>query len=123
MTEVTNNNLGSVELFNTTFDSILVKFAGADTFDAGTILAYDTADNTYVLYVPASNTPSAVLRDELVSTGAGNISQRAIVSGQVRRELLVVDGVGAVTEDDVVALRETGIVALRVEELANQDNQ
>jgi len=120
--EVQDNDLGSVDLFDTVYDSINIKFAGAATLAKGTVLQYDSADDTYVPFVPGQQA-AVVIRDEVVATGAGNISQRAIVSGQVRRERLVVDGVGAVTEDDVVSLRLTGIVALSVNEQAFPDNQ
>ncbi len=122
MTEVQNNDLGSVDLYDTVYDDLTLKFAAAETWEAGTVLQYDSADSTYVLYVPG-NAAAAVLRDAVTSEAAGNIPQRGIVEGQVRRERLVVNGVGAVTEDDVVSLRQTGIVALPVNELGTLDNQ
>ncbi len=122
MTEVQNNDLGSVDLYDTVYDDLTLKFAAAETWEAGTVLQYDSADSTYVLYVPG-NAAAAVLRDAVTSEAAGNIPQRGIVEGQVRRERLVVNGVGAVTEDDVVSLRQTGIVALTVNELGTLDNQ
>lgn len=63
-----NNDLGSVDLFGTVFDDVLVKFGGADTFVAGTILALDKSDNTMIPFRPAGF--GAVFAIATVSSGA-----------------------------------------------------
>ena len=67
--------------------------------------------------------PSMVMTYETVATGAEDQAQRAMVSGQVRREKLVIDAGGTVTDSIVDQLRDFGIVALSVTELNIQDNQ
>lgn len=67
--------------------------------------------------------PSMIMTYETVATGAEDQSQRAMVSGQVRREKLVIDAGGTVTDSIVDQLRDFGIVALGVDELNIQDNQ
>lgn len=126
-TVIQNNDDGSVDLFDTIYDDIIIKFTGAATLLAGTILAKDTADTTYIPYDPGGAgdelIPSAIIRDEVVVTGAGNINQRGIVSGQVVLERVVVDGAGVPDTNDVAALRQTGIIAIPVRQLAFLDNQ
>ena len=70
--------------------------------------------------------PTEVLSRETVSTGAGDVPVRPIVSGKVRRERLVIeaDGDGSNVTDVIIdQLRSIGIVALSVRELNILDNQ
>lgn len=84
-------------------------------------------DGDVVIYavdgVGGAQVPSMVMTYETVATGVEDQSQRAMVSGQVRREKLVIDAGGAVTDRIVDQLRDFGIVALSVKELNIQDNQ
>ena len=65
---VQNNDLGSVDLFGTVFDDVMVKFGGADTFAAGTILALDKSDNTMIPFRPTGF--GAIFAIATVSSGA-----------------------------------------------------
>lgn len=67
--------------------------------------------------------PSMVLTYDLTATGAEDQAQRLMVSGRVRREKLLIDAGGTVTDSIVDALRDFGIVAENVDELNIQDNQ
>ena len=67
--------------------------------------------------------PSMVLTYKAVATGVEDQAQRAMVSGQVRREKLVIDAGGSITDRITDQLRDFGIVALSVKELNIQDNQ
>lgn len=97
-------------------------FAAADFF---TITV--AADGDAVIYavdgIGGAQIPSMVLTYECIATGAEDQAQRALVSGEVRREKLVIDAGGTVTDRIVDQLRDFGIVARSVSELNIQDNQ
>jgi hypothetical protein len=63
-----------------------------------------------------------VLTYEVTRTGAGDTPIRSMIAGRVRKERLVIDGVGAVTEAVIEQLRKVGIVAVEVQELGLYDN-
>lgn len=85
------------------------------------------ADGTMVVYSPSgvggAQIPTAVLTYALSASGASSVASRILVSGNVRRELLVIDGGGTVTDAIVDKLRDYGIVAEKVDELNILDNQ
>ena len=85
------------------------------------------ADGDVVIYAVAgaggAQVPSMVLTYEAVAAGAEDQAQRAMVSGRVRREKLVIDAGGTVTDSIVDELRDFGIVAQSVTELNILDNQ
>jgi len=99
-----------------------VDFLAADFFTLTVAI-----DGKTVLYavdgVGGAQVPSMVLTYEAVATGADDQAQRAMVSGQVRREALVIDAGDTVTDRIVDELRDLGIIALTVAELNIQDNQ
>lgn len=101
---------------------------GATNFIVGDKAALTVAvDGDVVIFavdgVGGAQIPSMVMTYETVATGAEDQAQRAMVSGQVRREKLVIDAGGTVTDSIVDQLRDFGIVALGVDELNIQDNQ
>lgn len=101
---------------------------GATDFIVGDKAALTVAaDGDVVIFaedgIGGAQIPSMVLTYELVATGAEDQAQRVMVSGRVRREKLVIDAGGTVTDRIVDALRDFGIVAEKVDELNIQDNQ
>lgn len=67
--------------------------------------------------------PKAVLTYDITTTGAADVAARVMVSGRVRREKLVIDAGGTVTDAIVDQLRDYSIVAQSVNELNILDNQ
>lgn len=100
-------------------------FAVGDTFTITTV-----ANGKLVPYVVAgaggAQVPLAVLTYEVTATGAGNQSVRVMISGEVRKERLVIyaDGDASNVNNTVIdKLRDYGIVAVDVTELSVLDNQ
>lgn len=128
---ITNIDLGSVELEGAVCDDELVTFGGADTYAAGTILARDSLTDKLVLFVKGGSTngngtPKAVLSYAVTAAGPGDVKSRVIVKGRVIRERLIIDADGTGENIDEVVLdqlRNYGIVASKVEQLANLDTQ
>ena len=129
--KIENIDLGSVVYKDPEFRDDLLTFAGADTFVEGTILARDSVSGNLVPFVKGGVTnengiPKAILTYDVTATGAGDISVRAMVSGTVRKERLVIDADGdASNVDNVVIdqLRDYSIVTADVQELNILDNQ
>ena len=101
---------------------------GATDFVAGDFFTLTVAaDGDVVIFAVAgaggAQIPSMILTYEVVATGAEDQAQRAMVSGRVRREKLVIDAGGTVTDSIVDALRDFGIIAETVDELNILDNQ
>ncbi len=128
---VTNVDLGSVELENGRFDDDILTFAGAGTVIEGTILARDSVSLKLVPFVKGGSTnengiPKAVLTYDVTAAGAGDAAVRAMVSGQVRLERLVIDSDGDASNVDqtvVDQLRDYAIIPKSVQELNVLDNQ
>lgn len=128
---IENVNIGSVILKDAQHRDDTVTFAGADTFASGTIMARDSVSGKLVLFVKGgvaneNGIPKAVLTYELIATGAGDLPVRAMMSGQVRKELLIIDADGDDSNIDAAVidqLRSYGILALNVSELNIADNQ
>lgn len=101
---------------------------GATDFAAADFFTLTVAvDGDVVIFaedgIGGAQIPSIVMTYETVATGVEDQAQRAMVGGQVRREKLVIDAGGTVTDRIVDQLRDFGIVALSVKELNIQDNQ
>lgn len=128
---ITPVDTGNVILENCRFDDGLLTFAGAATAKAGTILARDSVSKKFVLFVKGGVTnengiPKAVLTYDVTATGAGDVSIRAAVEGNLRKERLVIHADGNATNVDAVVLdqlRDYGLTALSVKELGILDNQ
>lgn len=127
---ITNNQPKSVALKDTVYQDELLTFTGAATVLAGTILARLTATLKMVPFViggaGGAEVPLMVTNFDIVATGAGDISTRLLISGQVRQEGLIVDadGTGAnITRVHIDSLRDVGILAIPVKELNILDNQ
>ncbi len=127
---VTNNDLGSVILKDAQFRDELLTFAGAGTVVEGTILARNTASGKLVPFeiggAGGNEIPKAILTYDVTAAGAGDEAIRAGVSGGYRKERLIVDADGDgsnITDAILDQLRDYGLVAIDVEELAILDNQ
>jgi len=127
----TNLDPAGVALFGVEHLAGTFAFAGADDLAAGTILSVDTSAGSaskpaYILYNPAGAgdelVPSAVLEDAVSVTGATTVAIRPIVSGTVRFEALSIDAGTALTATHMLALRDKGIIAQPVNDLAEYDN-
>ncbi len=127
---ITPNSTRSVVVWDPVFENELVTFTGAGTLLAGTILARDSASLKMVPFVKGgvvneNGVPKAVLLDDLVATGAGDVAARPIEGGRLRRGNLVIDadGDGSNVDNAVVdQLRDYGITALATTQLAGLDN-
>ncbi len=128
---ITNNNAGSVILESGEFRDDLLTFAGVATVKEGTILARDSVSLKLVPFVKGGSTngngiPKAVLTYAVTSTGAGDVSIRDMVSGSVRKPLLVIDADGDASNIDnavIDQLRDYSLVSIDVQELNILDNQ
>lgn len=115
----------------TVFETNGLQFSitdGAANFAAGdTATLTVAADGDVVVFAVdgagGAQIPLMVLTYDISATGAEDQAQRAMVSGRVRRDKLVIDAGGTVTDSIVDALRDFGIVAESVDELNIPDNQ
>jgi hypothetical protein len=101
---------------------------GATDFGAGDKFSLTVAaDGDYVIYDPTgtggAEFPRAILTVAYTATGASDVPFRPLVKGRVRREKLVIDGGGTVTDAIVEQLRDYMIIAQDVDETYIQDNQ
>ncbi|HET7539997.1 MAG TPA: head decoration protein [Polyangiaceae bacterium] len=123
----TSIDQGFIGLGDNSFKDELVKFAGAATLLAGTIMARAVSDSTLIPYViggssDGNGVPCAVIAEPLTATGAGNLPFRAIISGSVNRNRLVVnaDGNGSnITKAIEDQLRARAIIPEVVDQIAS----
>jgi hypothetical protein len=133
MTNLTVNNiaLSSVVLGNPEFKDDFLTFTGAGTVVDGTILARDSVSLKLVPFVKGGSTnengiPKTVLTFDVIAAGAGDEAIRSMISGEVRKEKLIIDadGDGSNIDNAVLdQLRDFGITPVNVDELNIQDNQ
>ena len=124
---ITNHQERSIVIFGAQYNANIVLAAGAVTYVAGTLLGRITASGKLTAYTSGaadgSEIPLAVLREELVFAGAGEVSAKVIVEGTLDRDLMVAHGVGAITIAEADLLRDFAIVTQSTEQLAQLDNQ
>jgi hypothetical protein len=128
---VTNVDLGSVIFKDAEFRPETLTLAGALTVKEGTILARDSSTLKLIPFVKGGSTngngiPKAVLTYAVVSLGAGDTPIRAMVSGSVRFERLVIIADGNASNVDAAVLdqlRDFSLTSINVQELAILDNQ
>ena len=128
---ITNNKTRRVELFDPIFEDDTVTFAGAATWEAGTILARDSGSGFLVPFVKGGSTnengiPKAVLTEAVTATGAGNLPARPMVGGEVRAGDLIIlaDGNASNVDAELLdQLRDYGITGRSTTQLAELDNQ
>lgn len=126
--EITNNATNGVVIWDPKYNDETLTAPGAETWLAGTLLGRITASGKMTRYTSGagdgSEIPLAVLQDELIFTGAGDVPGRPIVAaGGLRREKLVAFGVGAITIGEADQLRDFGLVSFTTKQLAELDNQ
>lgn len=121
---------GAATVFETAGLEFTITDGAADFIVGDSFTLTVAADGKLVPYAIAGaggvQIPLAVLLNELTSTGAGDIPDRPIIAGQVRRGDLVIDadGDGSNLTDAIVdQLRDVSIIALSTLQLAEQDNQ
>ena len=128
---VTPVDIGNVVLKDGEFRDEELTFAGAGTVVEGTILARDSVSLLLVPFVKGGGTnengiPKVVLTYDVIAAGVGDVPLRAMVSGSVRKERLIIDADGSgVNIDNAVLdqLRDYTIVSSDVQELNILDNQ
>ena len=129
--EITNVDQGNVVLADGRFRDELLTFGAGGTVVAGTILARDSSSLKLVPYVKGGSTnengiPKAVVTYDVTATAAGDVPIRALESGEVRAERLVIDADGDNSNVDAAVLdqlRDYKIVAQDVQQLSVLDNQ
>lgn len=128
---VTNCDTGNVILSNTQFDDGLLTFTGAGTVKSGTLLARDSVSGKFVPFVKGGTTNGngivkAIMTYDVTAAGAGDKSIRPAIAGEFRKERLIIAADGNATNVDAAvldAMRDYGLVAISVKQLAAYDNQ
>lgn len=124
---VTNVDLGNVVHSDGKFRDETFTAAGAGTIAEGTILARNSSSGKLEVYVSGgpndTGVPKAVLTYDVVAGGAGDLQIRAMVSGNVRKERLVIAAGGTPSNAVLDQLRDYSIVPLDTQELNFLDNQ
>lgn len=123
------NTTTGVVLYEPRYEQSILIVAGAGTILAGTVLGRITASGKLTPYDAGagdgSEVPIAVLQNERVFTGAGEVPINAIVGGQVRLSKLSVYNAGvplALSQAEIDALRDYTILARETQELSEFDN-
>lgn len=128
---INNCDTGTVILGNTLFDDSVLTVAAAGTVKQGTILARDTVTGKFVVFVKGGSTngngfPKAVLTYDVTAKAAGDVPIRPAISGEFRKERLIIAADGNASNLDPAtldAMRGYGLVAISVRELGALDNQ
>lgn len=128
---VTNCDTGNVILSNTQFDDGLLTFTGAGTVKSGTLLARDSVSGKFVPFVKGGTTNGngivkAIMTYDVTAAGAEDKSIRPAIAGEFRKERLIIAADGNATNVDAAvldAMRDYGLVAISVKQLAAYDNQ
>jgi len=124
---ITNVNCGNVVHSDAKFRDETFTAAGAGTIAEGTILSRNSSTGKLEVYVSGGSNetgiPKAVLTYDVVAGGAGDLQVRAMVSGNVRKELLVIAAGGTPSNAVLDQLRDYSIVPLDTQELNFLDNQ
>jgi hypothetical protein len=100
---------------------------GATAFVAGDKFSLTVAtDGDYVIYDPdgvgGAQIPTAILTIEEVATAAADVPFRALISGRVRREKLVIDDGTTVSDSVIDQLRDFTIIGKDVDDKSILDN-
>lgn len=93
---------------------------GAGTYAKGLVLARSTATQKWVPFVSGgasgAGTPSAILVEEVVASGAGDITVSAVVEGVIYKDKLVAGS--TLTNVELDMLRSFGIMAVASEDIS-----
>lgn len=124
---ITNNDVGQIAIGESDFEHHVWAAGGADTLAAGTIMARITASGKWGIYDTGGagglGVACGVLTYEVTATGAGDVPVAVLVRGTVNQDRILQDDAGAVTPAVVDQLRDYGILAKPVQQLAQLDNQ
>ena len=128
---ITNINNAELLIHGSAFQDELLTFAGAATVVKGTILARDSVSKKLVPYVKGGATnengiPKAIATSDIVAAGAGDEPLRALISGEVRSDLLIINADGDNSNVDATVLdqlRDYTLITAVVIELNILDNQ
>lgn len=128
---ITNNELDSSILKNAQVQNDTITFAGADVLAPGTILARAITSGKLIIYVKGgvadgNGVPSVILLHEVTATGAGDLPARVGISGEYRKERLIIDADGDDSNIDAAVkdlLREISLIPVNVKLLGIFDNQ
>jgi len=126
---VTNNSIGSVDLFDTVYDSGTYIPTAASALDAaGLLLGRVTASGKITPSDVGASDGSEVIIGVLASAvqadgTPSDVEIRFIVGGKVREDQLSRVGAGGVTEAVKDQLRDFGIVPLGTLDVSKLDNQ
>lgn len=125
--EVTNNDVGTVELYEPVYTRETLTATGAETWPKGSVLGRVTASNKLIRYttgaLDGSQVPKFVLQEVVTFAAAGDIKHDVIIGGQVRNRFLVDGADAALTPVALDTLRSYGIIAVDSEQLTELDNQ
>ena len=125
--EITNNAPVGIITWDPVYEDDTLIATGAVTYVKGTLLGRITASGKLTAYDSGagdgSEVPIAVLPQEEVFTGAGEVPIRSLISGRVRRADMVAHGVGDITIAEADQLRDYDIITQKTTQLAKLDNQ
>lgn len=134
MSNITISNIdnNSPILRNAQFQDGLLTVAGAKNILAGTILAVDSVSKKFVYFEKGGTTnengiPKAILAYPVTATGAGDIPVRVGISGEYRKEKLVIeedDDDSNIDQDVKDQLRDYSLIPVNAADRLNiYDNQ
>ena len=124
---ITNVDVGQIAIGECDFENHVWAAGGADTLAAGTIMARITASGKWGIYDTGGagglGVACGVLAYAVTAAGAGDVPVAVLVRGTVNQDRILQDDAGAVTPAVVDQLRDYGILAKPVTQLAQLDNQ
>ena len=131
--EITNQDTGSLTVFDGQYGDITLNAPGAVTYPKGTVLAFDASAGKWKATVSgtaAVANAKALLAQETEFPGAGDKLVRGVIGGEVDDDKLVFDGAddldtipASAADSFRLQLRSYGIIAKPLAEQLNQDNQ
>lgn len=121
---------GAVQIRDAQVADGVFTAGGTGTFKVGTILARDSVSLKFVVFVKGGSTnqngiPKAILAEELVAGGAGDLAGRVFVKGEFVKEKLIIQADGSDTNIDgavIDQLQDYGLTAVSAKQLAVLDN-
>jgi len=129
--QIINNDSGRIPVFNPLYETVTVNAGGAVDYDAGTVLAFDAGKYKLTQSGTAAVAKAqAILAQDLSFSGAGDLTARVLIGGQVVASKLIFDGsddldtIPATEVDSFrLMLRDYGIIAVPDTVIDELDNQ
>ena len=123
---ITINDVGQIAIEVSDFEHHVWTAGGADVLAAGTIMARITASGKWGIYDTGGagglGVAQGVLTYEVTATASGDVPVAVLVRGTVNQDRLLQDDAGAVTTAILDQLRNNGIMAKPVLQVAQLDN-